>query len=75
MGDIIDRAQYYDEQYRQLAIAAHFAGLQAHTDRPVAADCIDCGEEIPVARRKAAPSAIRCIECQAKHERIYGRQS
>jgi len=26
--------------------------------------CIDCGEEIGAARKKAVPSATLCIECQ-----------
>lgn len=34
-------------------------------------DCEDCGETIPAARRKAAPSAIRCIACQKIFERNY----
>lgn len=32
-------------------------------------DCEDCGEDIPPARRVAAPSAIRCIACQNLFER------
>lgn len=31
-------------------------------------ECEDCGEEIPAARRKAIPSAIRCIKCQSIFE-------
>ena len=26
-------------------------------------DCVQCGEEIPAARREAMPSAKRCIAC------------
>ena len=26
--------------------------------------CIDCGEEIGAARKKAVPSSILCIDCQ-----------
>ena len=32
-------------------------------------DCVICGEEIPEARRKALPSANRCISCQSASER------
>lgn len=35
--------------------------------------CIDCGDEIPKARRDAAPNAMRCIDCQSIFERVYGR--
>ncbi|MEI6732825.1 MAG: TraR/DksA family transcriptional regulator [Comamonadaceae bacterium] len=31
--------------------------------------CLDCGDEIPVARLHAAPEAPRCIACQQKLER------
>ena len=33
------------------------------------ADCIDCGEPISKARRRAAPFAERCLACQTAHER------
>ncbi len=35
-------------------------------------ECEDCGDEIPVARRKAYPAAVRCINCQKLFE-IKGR--
>jgi phage/conjugal plasmid C-4 type zinc finger TraR family protein len=75
MGDVIDRAQQYDEMYRESAIAAHFAGQGPRPDgfRPI--ECMDCGGEIPAARRQAAPGTLRCVGCQGKHERLYGRQS
>lgn len=31
--------------------------------------CQDCGDPIDVARRMALPSATRCLDCQAAHER------
>jgi len=30
--------------------------------------CLTCGEEIPIDRLKARPSAIRCVRCKAKSE-------
>lgn len=30
-----------------------------------ASHCVECGEEIAVARRKALPGVITCIECQS----------
>jgi DnaK suppressor protein len=74
MGDGIDSAQRYDETYRQSAINAYMASHRPEAHQFAALHCIDCGHEIPSARRKAAPSATRCIGCQEKHERIYGRQ-
>lgn len=34
----------------------------------VVGECDDCGEEIPTARRQAAPWATTCIECQSIRE-------
>lgn len=31
--------------------------------------CGDCAAQIPYARLSANPAALRCIACQAKHER------
>lgn len=31
-------------------------------------DCADCGESIPVKRRRAAPNAPRCAFCQSQYE-------
>lgn len=31
-------------------------------------DCSDCGEPIPLARRKAFPAAVRCLDCQIEFE-------
>jgi RNA polymerase-binding protein DksA len=35
--------------------------------------CGDCGDEISLERLAAHPSAARCIQCQSKHERLYGK--
>lgn len=36
-------------------------------------DCNNCGDPIDDARRKAAPFAVRCVQCQAAFERRIGR--
>lgn len=36
-------------------------------------DCEDCGDPIPDARRRALPSAKRCMHCQELHEKAGGR--
>jgi RNA polymerase-binding protein DksA len=33
--------------------------------------CVDCGDEIPVERLTAQPTAVRCVDCQALRERNY----
>lgn len=67
-----------DENQIEVAIQAESAALAATVrnaqaavrplDTPVE-DCEDCGEEIPLARRRAAPHAVRCIDCQTAFER------
>lgn len=34
--------------------------------------CVDCGGDIAFERLKATPSALRCIDCQSRHEKTYG---
>jgi RNA polymerase-binding protein DksA len=34
--------------------------------------CAECGSEISVERLRAVPTALRCIECQAKYENEHG---
>ena len=43
---------------------------RAALDAPGADLCADCAEPIPAARRRALPSAFRCVNCQAYAERI-----
>lgn len=64
--DDIDRASQYEEQQRQAAIAVITAH---HPPSPQTQYCLDCGDEIPVARRQANPHAKRCIDCQTKYEK------
>lgn len=30
--------------------------------------CLDCGEPIPEARRKAVAGCLYCIDCQSEHD-------
>ncbi len=32
---------------------------------PGSDDCVECGEEIPLARRRALPGARTCVACQS----------
>ena len=34
--------------------------------------CIDCGSDVGFERLKASPSALRCIQCQERHEKTFG---
>lgn len=66
MADAADRANEVIEQSLATALASRprWTGVD-----PARADCADCGEQIPDARRQAAPFATTCIECQGIRER------
>lgn len=36
--------------------------------------CLDCGADIPFARLRAAPTALRCVRCQTFLERNFAGQ-
>ncbi|KLN62265.1 hypothetical protein WH96_01710 [Kiloniella spongiae] len=33
--------------------------------------CVECGDEIPKARRHALPGIRTCIECQSAHDTVH----
>lgn len=45
------------------------AGIRGELAAPGTIECFDCGAEISAARRRALPSAIRCLDCQESFER------
>jgi len=65
MADNADRAAELMEKRLEDSLASRprWIGLD-----PAAADCEDCGAEIPAPRRQAAPWATTCIECQSIRE-------
>ena len=69
MPDFCDRAQMATEQMlreargRQAALAGQ--ALSGHS----LAHCLECGANIPEARRQAVPGCKLCVDCQ---EEIYG---
>ena len=68
--DIVDRAQQLEERERETAIEGM---RQSHL--PSLANCEDCDEAIPQARRDVG-GITRCTECQTDHENFlkkYGR--
>ena len=51
-----------------------YRALEAARDRLRGGEygvCADCGGDIGFARLKATPSAVRCIQCQERHEKTY----
>lgn len=59
-AEIIDQASEREEQFRELAIAAHRINRNAVS----AKHCESCGEGIPEPRRVAVPGCKTCAECQ-----------
>ncbi|WP_457812940.1 TraR/DksA C4-type zinc finger protein [Sinorhizobium meliloti] len=53
------------EQEKEAAITAARSALAGHGLN----ECEECGKPIGEARRRAMPSATRCILCQDTHER------
>lgn len=66
--DSIDRAQDRDAEFTEERLAAQREA--AALERAGTRECADCGIEIPEERRRALPSAIRCIECQGWAEHM-----
>lgn len=66
MTDIFDRASDLEQWQRDQAIAMATQHDESHI---TSLGCHDCGEEIPAARRQAAPHCTRCIDCQAAFEK------
>lgn len=63
--DEFDRAQESEERDRQLALALHARGRRRG---PSAEICIDCGANIPEARRIAMVGCERCVDCAEQLE-------
>nr|WP_319491818.1 TraR/DksA C4-type zinc finger protein [uncultured Desulfobacter sp.] len=63
--DECDIAAGHEQFFRNMAIEKARCG----DDQPICTECIDCGEPIPLARRKAMPGCCRCIPCQEAFER------
>ena len=68
MPDFCDRASALSEIYTQAALQAR--ARAAVTPGESLAECEDCGEEIPEARRKAVPGCTRCTDCQEFFDRM-----
>src|SRR6185436_14580169 len=52
-----------------------FRALEAARDRIRQGgygECIDCGNDIGYERLKAFAAALRCLQCQDRHEKTYG---
>lgn len=68
MADDVDVAQSNAERYIQSAIHGVTKAL-VHLPPDAAVECVECGDEIPKARRDAVPWSRLCIDCAELRER------
>lgn len=75
MTDMFDRASEQEEQERARSLAeqARRANLTGKTLADSAEFCEDCGDDIPLKRRKAMPGCVRCISCAQRFEKRMQR--
>lgn len=71
MADFADDASAVEELQREAALSAH----RINRDAVSATHCVECGEELPEARRKAYPGCTMCVDCAnyvEMHSKIKG---
>lgn len=66
--DAVDHAQAREADF--VAEQLERQRREAKLEEPGNELCADCGDAIPLERRRALPSAIRCVSCQAWAERV-----
>ena len=67
MSDIIDKANDDAQSWLDGQIAK-----RTNTNKTIPSpltECVDCGDDIGMARKQAVPHAIRCMECQTIYEK------
>jgi phage/conjugal plasmid C-4 type zinc finger TraR family protein len=62
-----DRGQRITEKLRAWAVDMQLQ--RPRENHESLRQCIECGEAIEEARRKAQPGCTRCVECQAFYEK------
>ena len=68
MPDPVDRASAEELRFRDIQAQAICMNLRLQAAQGEEMYCCDCGEEIPIARRRAVPGVRRCISCQETAE-------
>ncbi len=64
MSDLVDRANKQQQAWLEAQVRQARLNAQPTDDT----ECIDCGEPIGKQRKRAMPSAVRCIQCASKRE-------
>ncbi|PSU46653.1 conjugal transfer protein TraR [Photobacterium frigidiphilum] len=69
MTDQLDKAQEFEQTFREKAIAHQRTRCIEQPDEDEHGRyCLSCGLTIPLDRLEAAPNAVRCVPCQAGKE-------
>ncbi len=78
-GDVADKAfersraeVEHDLIEMSLQELAEIAALRERLANGTYGECVVCGEPIAPARLEVNPTALRCAECQSRHERLTG---
>lgn len=61
------------QRFSELERNSQLSAIQAGVTGQGAEFCIDCDEPIEEKRRKVAPFARRCVDCQEMKETSHGR--
>jgi len=71
--DDIDLANEHEDFFRENALRTARKNPDIPGETPLYLDgvrcCLDCEDPILEARLEANPKAVRCVECQCRHER------
>lgn len=71
MPDFIDSASDIEARQTEVALANQLAAsaLQKSQHPNGETHCVECGKEIPAARRNSLPHCCTCVDCQQHIER------
>jgi len=68
-----EMAQLHSIHIHMNAVADVQRKLAKLAESPSAKECVECGDEMPEARREALPGVQLCVYCQEQIERRKGR--
>jgi DnaK suppressor protein len=77
--DEVDEATIGAEEHFKYSLHRHYVdeirqieAARARAQNGLVDSCSDCGDEIGYARLRAHPYAVRCVDCQSRHEHVSG---